>query len=282
MRLMRVGPEGEAKPVVLHSDGTMRDISGLVGNLSGNSLSLETMDAIRNSDLGNLPTVPEGGRIGACLADVPNFHCVGLNYVNHAKETGAEIPEEPILFWKATSALSGPFDQIPTPKGSDKLDYEVELGIVIGRECSYVSEADALDYVTGYCTINDISERTFQTARGGLWGKGKSAPGFGPIGPQLVTADEAGDVMNLRVTTKVNGETRQDSNTSDMIFSVPHIISYMSQFMTLRVGDVIATGTPEGVAMGMTPPGWLVPGDVVEVEVEGLGAQRSEVVAFSG
>jgi len=282
MRLMRVGPEGQAKPVVLHSDGTMRDISGLVGDLSGNSLSLETMDAIRNSDLGNLPTVPEGGRIGSCLADVPNFHCVGLNYVNHAKETGAPIPEEPILFWKATSALSGPFDPIPVPKDSDKLDYEVELGIVIGRDCSYVSEADALDYVSGYCTINDVSERTFQTARGGLWGKGKSAPGFGPIGPQLVTADEAGDVMNLRVTTKVNGETRQDSNTSDMIFSVPFIISYMSQFMKLRVGDVIATGTPEGVAMGMTPPGWLVAGDIVEVEVEGLGAQRSEVVAFSG
>ena len=282
MRLMRVGPEGEAKPVVLHSDGTMRDISGLVGNLSGNSLSLETMDAIRNSDLDHLPVVPEGGRIGACMADVPNFHCIGLNYVKHAKETGAKTPEEPILFWKATSALSGPFDPIIVPKGSDKLDYEVELGIVIGKECSYVSEDDALDYVTGYCTINDVSERTFQTARGGLWGKGKSAPSFGPVGPQLVTADEAGDVMNLRVTTKVNGETRQDSNTADMIFSVRHIISYMSQFMTLRVGDVIATGTPEGVAMGMTPPGWLVPGDIVEVEVEGLGAQRSEVVAFSG
>ena len=282
MKLMRVGPAGEAKPVVVHSDGTMRDISGLVGDLSGGSLSLETMDAIRNSDLGHLPVIAEGGRIDACLADVPNFHCVGLNYVNHAKETGAEIPKEPILFWKATSALSGPFDPIPTPKGSDKLDYEVELGIVIGRECSYVSEAEALDYVTGYCTINDVSVRTFQTARGGLRGKGKSAPGFGPVGPQLVTADEAGDVMNLRVTTKVNGEIRQDSNTSDMIFSIPAIISYMSQFMKLRVGDVIATGTPEGVAMGMNPPGWLVPGDIVEVEVEGLGAQRSEVVAFSG
>lgn len=282
MRLMRVGPKGQAKPVVLHSDGTMRDISGLIGDLFGNSLSLETLDAIRNSDLGNLPVIAEGGPVDACLADVPNYHCVGLNYVNHAKETNAPIPEEPILFWKATSALSGPFDPIPTPKGSDKLDYEVELGIVIGRECSYVSEADALNYVAGYCTLNDVSERTFQTARGGLWGKGKSAPGFGPVGPQLVTADEAGDVMNLRVTTKVNGETRQDSNTSDMIFSVPFIISYISQFMKLRVGDVIATGTPEGVAMGMTPPGWLVPGDIVEVEVEGLGAQRSEVVAFTG
>ena len=282
MKLMRVGPAGEAKPVVVHSDGTMRDISGLVGDLSGNSLSLETMDAIRNSDLGNLPVVAEGERIDSCLADVPNFQCVGLNYVNHAKETGAEIPKEPILFWKATSALSGPFDPIPVPKDSDKLDYEVELGIVIGRECSYVSEAEALDYVSGYCTINDVSERTFQIERGGLWGKGKSAPGFGPVGPQIVTADEVGDVMNLRVTTKVNGEIRQDSNTSDMIFSISQIISYMSQFMTLRVGDVIATGTPEGVAMGMTPPGWLVPGDIVEVEVEGLGAQRAEVVAFSG
>lgn len=282
MRLMRVGPVGEEKPVVKHGDGTLRDISGLVGTLAGDSLSLEMMDAIRGSDLGNMPEVSADQRIGACLADVPNFHCVGLNYVKHAEETGAKIPPEPILFWKATSALSGPFDDIITPKGSDALDYEVELGIVIGRECSHVSEAEALDYVSGYCTVNDVSERTFQGKRGGQWGKGKSAPTFGPVGPEFVTADEAGDVQNLRVTTKVNGEVRQDSTTADMIFSCAHIVSYMSQFMTLRVGDIIVTGTPEGVAMGMTPPGWLVPGDVVEVEVEGLGAQRATVVAFGG
>ncbi len=279
MRLMRVGEHGNVKPVVLHHDGTMRDISGLVGDLSGNALSLETMDAIRNSDLDHLPVLPADSRVECCLADVPNFHCIGLNYAKHAKETGAEPPNEPILFWKATSALSGPYDPITVPKESDKLDYEVELGVIIGRECSYITEAEALDYVTGYCTINDISERTFQIARGGLWGKGKSAPGFGPCGPQIVTKDEAGDISDLRVTTKVNGEIRQDSNTSDMIFSVPFIISYMSRFMKLRVGDVIATGTPEGVAMGMTPPGWLVPGDIVEVEVGTLGAQRSEILA---
>ena len=282
MKLMRVGPKGEAKPAVLHTDGTMRDISGLVGHFEFGSVSIETLDAIKNSDLDHLPVIPEGGRIGPCLEDVPNFHCVGLNYVKHAEETGAKIPKEPILFWKATSALSGPFDPIVVPKGSDALDYEVELGIVIGRECSYVSEDEALDYVAGYCTINDVSERTFQGKRGGQWGKGKSAPSFGPIGPYLVTPDEAGDVQNLRVTTKVNGKVRQDSNTSDMIFNIRHIISYMSQFMTLRVGDVIATGTPEGVAMGMDPQAWLKPGDVVEVEVEGLGAQRAEVVAFGG
>ena len=282
MKLLRTGVKGAEKPAVLHGDGTLRDISGLVGDLKGEAVSLASLDAIRASDLDHLPIIEAGGRIGSCLADVPNFHCVGLNYVKHAEETGADIPKEPILFWKATSALSGPNDPIPVPEGSDKLDYEVELGIVIGKPCSHVSEGDALAHVAGFCTINDVSERTFQTARGGQWGKGKSAPGFGPIGPWLVTPDEAGDIANLRVTTKVNGETRQDSTTADMIFDVPTIVSYMSRFMTLRVGDVIATGTPEGVAMGMDPPGWLNPGDVVEVEVEGLGAQRAEIVAPSG
>lgn len=280
MKLLRVGPPGKETAVIAHGDG-YRDISGMTGRLSGVALSLDILQTIRDTDPASLPEIAGDARIGCPLEDVPNFHCVGLNYAKHAAETGAQVPEEPVLFWKATSALSGPFDPLPIPRGSDRLDYEVELGIVIGREASHVEKDEALQYVAGYCTINDVSERTFQKDRGGQWGKGKSAPGFGKLGPMIVTPDEAGDVSNLRVTTKVNGETRQDSSTSDMIFDVPTIISYMSRFMTLRVGDVIATGTPEGVAMGMDPPGWLQAGDVVEVEVEGLGAQRHEVVAAS-
>jgi 2-keto-4-pentenoate hydratase/2-oxohepta-3-ene-1,7-dioic acid hydratase in catechol pathway len=212
---------------------------------------------------------------------VPNFYCIGLNYAKHAAETGAEPPKEPIIFSKATSSLSGPFDPVVIPRNSVKADWEVELGVVIGREALYVSEADALSYVAGYCTINDVSEREFQIEKGGQWIKGKSAPTFGPTGPYLVTADEVGDPQKLGLTLSLNGEVVQDSNTDDMIFGVAKIISYMSQFMKLVPGDIIATGTPSGVGMGMKPQRFLKPGDVMEIEVKGLGAQKQTAEAAS-
>jgi 2-keto-4-pentenoate hydratase/2-oxohepta-3-ene-1,7-dioic acid hydratase in catechol pathway len=210
---------------------------------------------------------------------VPNFVCVGLNYAKHAAETGATPPEEPILFSKTTSCLSGPNDPVIIPRNSSKADWEVELGVIIGRDTLYVSEEDALDHVAGYCVINDVSERAFQIERGGQWLKGKSAPSFGPIGPWIVTADEVPDPQALNLSLSLNGETVQASNTDDMIFSVREIVSYMSQFMLLRAGDIIATGTPSGVGMGMKPQRFLKPGDVMDLTIEGLGAQRQEVVA---
>ncbi|HAV09774.1 MAG TPA: 2-hydroxyhepta-2,4-diene-1,7-dioate isomerase, partial [Rhodobacteraceae bacterium] len=232
------------------------------------------LDAIRAIDLETLPIIEAPGRIGACLASVPNFYCIGLNYAKHAAETGATPPAEPIIFNKATSCLSGPNDPVIIPRKSVKTDWEVELGVVIGREALYVSEQDALDYVSGYCTINDVSEREFQIERGGQWTKGKSAPSFGPIGPWLVTADEVPDPQALRLWLSLNGKVVQDSDTSDMIFTVRQIISYMSQFMKLMPGDIIATGTPSGVGLGMKPPVFLKPGDVMELEIEGLGRQK--------
>jgi 2-keto-4-pentenoate hydratase/2-oxohepta-3-ene-1,7-dioic acid hydratase in catechol pathway len=239
------------------------------------------LDSIRKIDISTLPVVANPGRIGACLASVPNFYCIGLNYAKHAAETGAEPPKEPIIFSKATSSLSGPFDPVVIPRNSVKADWEVELGVVIGREALYVSEADALSYVAGYCTINDVSEREFQIEKGGQWIKGKSAPTFGPTGPYLVTADEVGDPQKLGLTLSLNGEVVQDSNTDDMIFGVAKIISYMSQFMKLVPGDIIATGTPSGVGMGMKPQRFLKPGDVMEIEVKGLGAQKQTAEAAS-
>ncbi|WP_435310953.1 fumarylacetoacetate hydrolase family protein [Primorskyibacter sedentarius] len=279
MKLLRFGPVGQEKPGILDADGNVRDVSAHVADFAGPTVSLDALEALRQIDPASLPIVNDPGRIGSCLANVPNFFCVGLNYAKHAAETGAEPPKEPIIFSKASSALSGPFDPVIIPRGSEKGDWEVELGVVIGRECLYVSEADALDYVAGYCTINDVSERAFQIERGGQWIKGKSAPTFGPTGPYLVTADEVGDPQNLDVKLTLNGEVVQDSNTSDMIFTVAQCISHMSQFMKLVPGDIIATGTPSGVGMGMKPQRFLRPGDVMEVEVVGLGAQRQETTA---
>lgn len=274
MKLLRFGPVGQEKTGIMDADGQVRDLSAHVPDLSGPAVALEALDKIRTIDINALPVVTDPGRIGSCLSSVPNFFCIGLNYALHAKESGMDAPAEPIIFSKATSALSGPNDDVIIPRTSEKGDWEVELGVVIGKTALYVSEEDALDYVAGYCTINDVSERSFQTERGGQWIKGKSAPTFGPTGPYLVTADEVGDPQNLRVTLKLNGDTVQDSNTSDMIFSVREIVSYMSSFMELRPGDIIATGTPSGVGMGMKPQRFLRPGDVMEVEVEGLGAQK--------
>ena len=279
MKLLRFGPKGQEKPGILDSDGKVRDLSGKADDFAGTSVSLDALDKIRNIDINGLPLIESPGRIGSPLASIPNFYCIGLNYALHAKESGMAEPPEPIVFSKATSSLSGPFDPVIIPRNSVKSDWEVELGVVIGKAALYVSEKDALDYVAGYCTINDVSERSFQFDHQGQWIKGKSAPTFGPVGPYLVTSDEVGDPQTLRVSLDLNGETVQDSNTNDMIFTVRQIVSHMSQFMELVPGDVIATGTPSGVGLGMKPPRFLKPGDVMEIEVEGLGRQRQETIA---
>ena len=279
MKLMRVGPPGEERPTVIDENGQIRDLSGHVPDFAGQGVSLEALETIRGIDLTTLPVLPEGARIGACLGAVPNFFCVGLNYAKHAAETGAKPPAEPILFSKAASALAGPNDAVTIPPGSEKSDWEVELGVVIGKPCWQVSEAEALDHVAGYCVVNDLSERAWQMEHGGQWIKGKSAPGYGPCGPWLVTADEVPDPQALGLSLDLNGERVQDSDTSDMIFGVAEIVSYMSRFMQLVPGDLIATGTPSGVGLGMKPPRFLRAGDVMELRVEKLGEQRQEVVA---
>lgn len=279
MKLMRVGPAGQEKPAILDAEGRVRDLSAKVGDFEGRGVSRAALDAIRALDIAALPVIEDAVRVGPCLAAVPNFYCIGLNYAKHAAETGSKEPAQPIVFSKASSALSGPFDPVTIPRDSEKADWEVELGVVIGRETLYVSEAEALDHVAGYCVINDVSERAFQIEMGGQWIKGKSAPTFGPVGPWLVTADEVPDPQALALSLDLNGERVQDSDTSDMIFSVRQIVSYMSRFMRLLPGDIIATGTPSGVGMGMKPPRFLKPGDVMELRIEGLGAQRQEVVA---
>ncbi len=278
MKLLRYGPIGQEKTACLDTDGNIRDLSAHTGDFVGNAVSLENIAKLKFIDPTTLPLVTGDPRIGCALADVPNFYCIGLNYAKHAAETGSTLPPEPLIFNKATSALSGPFDIIQIPRNSVHVDWEVELGVIIGKEASYVTEADALDYVAAYCTINDVSEREFQKNRGGQWVKGKSAPTFGPVGPYLVTMDEVSDPQNLHVTCAVNGKVQQNSNTSDMIFTVAQIISAMSQYFTLRVGDIIATGTPEGVGAGIKPtPYFLQAGDIVETEVQGLGKQRLTV-----
>lgn len=282
MKFLRFGPKGQEKPGVLDTEGRIRDLSGNVPDFAGENASIEALARAAAVDIDSLPVVEGNPRIGSCLAWVPNFWCVGLNYAKHAEETGMPKPAEPILFSKATSALAAPNDDVVIPKNSQKSDWEVELGVIIGKRCDHVSEEDALAMVAGYCTINDLSEREWQTERGGQWVKGKSAPGFGPIGPWLVTADEVPDPQNLPLNLVLNGKKVQDSNTSDMIFTVAQIVSYMSRFFTLLPGDVIATGTPSGVGMGMKPQLWLKPGDTMRIEVEGLGAQEQKVVAYPG
>ncbi|MEM7524491.1 MAG: fumarylacetoacetate hydrolase family protein, partial [Pseudomonadota bacterium] len=244
MKLLRYGPKGQEKPGALDTDGAIRDLSGVTGDFAGETVSLDAIAKLKGVDLSSLPIVGGSPRIGSCVATTPNYFCVGLNYARHARETGAQPPAEPILFSKASSALNGPNDDVIIPKDSEQTDWEVELGVVIGAHVEHVSEADALSVVAGYCTINDVSERHFQAHRGGQWIKGKSAPTFGPTGPWLVTADEVADPQDLAVSLKIGDETMQNSTTSDMIFSVREIISYMSRFMALQPGDVIATGTP--------------------------------------
>ncbi len=278
MKLLRFGPQGAEKPGLLDKDGGIRDLSGVIGDLGGEMFELKALDRLKGIDPNALPLVEGEPRIGACVSHVETFYGIGLNYAKHAAEAGMDAPAEPIVFNKSASSLAGPFDALTLPKGSEKSDWEVELGVVIGKRAQNVNVEKALKYVAGYCVINDISERAYQIERGGQWTKGKSAPGFGPCGPYLVTADEVPDPQALRLSLSLNGETLQDSSTADMIFSVAEIISHMSEFMALVPGDVICTGTPEGVGMGFKPQRFLRSGDVMELEIEGLGAQRTEVL----
>ncbi len=282
MKLLRYGPSGQEKPGLLDRDGKIRDLSGAVRDIDGTSLSPSSLARLRAIDPATLPLVAGTPRLGPCVGSVPKIVAIGLNYRLHAQEAGMPIPTEPIFFMKATSSICGPNDDVIIPKGSQKTDYEVELGIVIGTRASYVDFKDAKNHIAGYCVVNDVSEREFQMERGGQWTKGKSCDTFCPLGPWLVTADEAGDAGKLQVTTDVNGERRQNSNTADLIFGIDHIVSYVSQFMTLLPGDVIPTGTPSGVAMGFKPPRFLKPGDTMRVAVEGLGEQNSRLVAYRG
>ena len=278
MKLMRVGQPGQEKPAILDAEGKVRDLSAHVKDIGGDAISPEGLKKIAAIDLGTLPVLNEE-RIGACVAGTGKFICIGLNFSDHAAETGATVPPEPVIFMKATSAIVGPNDDVVIPRGSEKTDWEVELGVVIGKTAKYVSEADALDYVAGYCVSHDVSERAFQTERAGQWTKGKSCDTFGPIGPWLVTKDEITDPQNLGMWLKVNGQTMQDGSSKTMVYGVAHVVSYLSQFMSLHPGDVISTGTPPGVGMGLKPPRYLKAGDVVELGIEGLGSQKQTFVA---
>ena len=278
MKLMRVGQPGQEKPAILDAEGKVRDLSAHVKDIGGDAISPEGLKKIAAIDLGTLPVLNEE-RIGACVAGTGKFICIGLNFSDHAAETGATVPPEPVIFMKATSAIVGPNDDVVIPRGSEKTDWEVELGVVIGKTAKYVSEADALDYVAGYCVSHDVSERAFQTERAGQWTKGKSCDTFGPIGPWLVTKDEITDPQNLGMWLKVNGQTMQDGSSKTMVYGVAHVVSYLSQFMSLHPGDIISTGTPPGVGMGQKPPRYLKTGDVVELGIEGLGSQKQTFVA---
>jgi ureidoglycolate lyase len=280
MKLLRYGARGAEKPGLLDKDGKIRDLSQHVPDIAGAVLSPESLARLAKIDTATLPLVEGNPRYGACVGNIGKFICVGLNYSDHAKETGAEPPKEPILFMKATSAVVGPNDNVMIPKNSVKTDWEVELGVVIGREARYVDEKSALDYVAGYCVINDVSERAFQTERGGQWVKGKSADTFGPTGPWLVTKDEVKDVQNLGMWLDVDQKRYQNGSTKTMIFGVAHLVHYISQFMSLQPGDVISTGTPPGVGLGQKPnPIYLKAGQVMRLGIEGLGEQRQQVIA---
>jgi 2-keto-4-pentenoate hydratase/2-oxohepta-3-ene-1,7-dioic acid hydratase in catechol pathway len=279
MKLVRFGSPGAEKPGLLDGSGRIRDLSGVVPDVGGDVLLPASLERLRRLDPGTLPVVDGSPRLGPCVGDVGKFICVGLNYSDHAAETGAVVPKEPIIFMKATSCISGPYDDIEIPRGSQKTDWEVELGVVIGSPVKYVSEADALARVAGFCVVNDVSERAFQLEGTGQWVKGKSADTFGPIGPWLVTADEVANWNDLDLWLDVDGRRFQTGSTRTMVFGVPFLISFVSRFMSLQPGDVIATGTPPGVGMGQKPPIFLRPGNEVRLGVGGLGEQRQRVVA---
>ena len=275
MKLLRYGKPGFELPGALDNEGNIRALSDLIQDIDGDSLTSLDLQTV---DLNALPIVNDISRLGPCVGNVGKFICIGLNYVDHARESGMTLPDEPEVFTKATSAISGPNDDIIKPLNSDKLDWEVELAIVIGKDTSYVSEKQAIDHIVGYCVCNDISERTFQLERGSQWDKGKGCDSFGPIGPWLVTKDEIDDVDNLHMWLEVNGQRFQNGNTKNMVFKPAFIVSYLSQFMSLQPGDIISTGTPFGVGLGLKPPKYLHLGDVVELGIEGLGTQRQLVV----
>ncbi|WP_420961509.1 fumarylacetoacetate hydrolase family protein [Brucella sp. IR073] len=279
MKLLRYGEAGQEKPGLLDAEGNIRDLSGHVADIAGAALAPDALAKLGEIDIQSLPLVSGNPRLGPCVAGTGKFICIGLNYADHAAESGMAVPPEPVIFMKATSAIVGPNDDLIIPRGSEKTDWEVELGIVIGKTAKYVSEEDALDYVAGYCVLHDVSERAFQTERSGQWTKGKSCDTFGPTGPWLVTKDEVADPQNLSMWLRVNGETMQDGSTRTMVYGVRYLVSYLSQFMSLHPGDIISTGTPPGVGMGLKPPRYLKAGDVVELGIEGLGEQRQNVKA---
>jgi 2,4-didehydro-3-deoxy-L-rhamnonate hydrolase len=282
MKLMRVGPKGHEKPALLDAAGRVRDLSGLVGDLAPKHLTPQGLAALAAIDTARLPVIEQPGRIGVPWVGIGKFIAIGLNYSDHAAETGAPVPKEPIVFMKATSCIVGCNDAVVLPQGSVKSDWEVELGVVIGQRARYVAEADALRHVAGYCVVNDVSEREYQLERGGQWDKGKGCDTFGPVGPWLVTRDEVPDPQALGMWLEVNGKRFQSGNTRTMVFGVAHLVSYVSRFMTLEPGDLITTGTPPGVGMGVKPnPVFLKPGDVMTLGIDGLGAQRQQVLAWS-
>ena len=277
MKLLRVGPPGQEKPAILDKDGTLRDLSRHVPDISGSVLLDGSLDELRALDLSHLPAISDDVRIGPCVGGVGKVVCVGLNFSDHAAESGMPIPEEPLFFLKASTAICGPNDDVLMPRGSKKTDWEVELGVVIGKTARYVEEADAMDHVAGYCIVNDVSEREHQLELGSQWTKGKSADTFAPLGPWLVTRDEIPDAGKLDMWLDVDGNRYQDGSTRTMIFGVAHLVHYISRFMTLEPGDVISTGTPPGVGLGQKPPVYLHEGQVMELAIEGLGIQRQTV-----
>ena len=279
MKLLRYGSAGSEKPGMMDADGKIRCLANVIDDLSGDALSDASLEKLRAIDPTTLPEVDAETRIGPCVTGVGKIMCIGLNYSDHAAESGMEVPPEPVLFMKATSAISGPNDNVVIPRNSKKSDWEVELGVVIGKHAKYVSESEALNYVAGYCVINDLSEREFQVERSGQWVKGKSCDTFAPLGPWLVTRDEVADPQDLGMWLELNGEKVQDGSTKTMVFGVAHLISYLSQFMSLHPGDVISTGTPPGVGLGMDPPRYLVPGETMRVGIDGLGVQQQTTVA---
>ena len=273
MKLVRIGEPGKERPAIVDEQGELRDLSQHIDDIAGDTLLPESLDKLRQIPLDSLPKISGEPRIGACVGRIGKFICIGLNYADHAAETGADIPAEPVVFNKWTSAVVGPNDNVRIPRGSVKTDWEVELGVVIGKGGSYILEEEALDHVAGYCVVNDVSEREYQIERGGTWDKGKGCDTFGPIGPWLVTADEIADPQNLDLWLEVDGKRYQDGNTRTMIFGVAHIISYLSRFMSLQPGDVISTGTPPGVGMGQNPQVYLRPGQTMRLGIAGLGEQ---------
>ncbi|MDO4435464.1 MAG: fumarylacetoacetate hydrolase family protein [Cardiobacteriaceae bacterium] len=276
MKLVRYGQEGQEKAGLIDENGQLRDLSSVVADIDAKALS--RLEELKQLDPNTLPVVSGNPRLGACVGNVGKFICIGLNYSDHAAETGAKVPSEPVVFNKWTSAICGPNDDIWIPRGSEKTDWEVELGVVIGKTGKYISEESALDYVAGFCVVNDVSEREYQLEREGTWDKGKGCDHFGPIGPYLVTPDEVKDFNNLAMWLEVDGVRYQNGNTSTMIFKVPFLIHYLSQFMTLKAGDVISTGTPPGVGLGQKPPVYLRAGQTIKLGIEGLGEQVQKVI----
>jgi len=279
MKLLRYGPKGQEKPGMLDASGSLRDLSGVIADIDGTTVGAGGLAKLGGLDPASLPAVSGSPRLGACVGKVGKFICIGLNYADHAAESGLDVPPEPVIFMKVTSAICGPNDDVEIPRTSEKTDWEVELGVVIGKHTKYVDEKDAMDHVAGYCVVNDISERAFQAERAGQWTKGKSHDTFGPIGPWLVTKDEVPDPQNLKMWLEVDGHRYQDGSTRTMVYKVPHLVSYLSQFMSLQPGDIISTGTPPGVGLGIKPtPVYLKPGQTMRLGIEGLGEQTQKTV----